>query len=418
MYLGMAILYQSPDSLQPSALATHLRHSKPEIHEVIFYPGSKDGNANTEPVSVAMLSGSHISERQAPLSLPTSSGLVTRAISALTGFAGNLLSSTTNIPQSDDRVTNRESYGVARGIEFEGESQSSSTRGYDSIVELSENIAGATSAAGSHQPIPALRRLLASETTPRKSWQPTANAEPASYRAYSVRQRVRVTSSVMVQSSRESRRPRLMSSPNFQLSDLVYTKIIFHALKHPHQTVNGVLLGGHSQSVGRTVDIVDAVPLQHHWTNLSPMMEVGLGMVTNYARTRQLQIVGYYQAPERLDDTTLSPVGERVACKIKESFETPVALVINGSKLDDANGGALVLRFTSLSQSSLHLARRMDLLGKFGDFDDYLEITRSIFNERGCRSCAERAALSVFLRFVIVGSTAGRVNTVDDNDRP
>ena len=71
---------------------------------------------------------------------------------------------------------------------------------------------------------------------------------------------------------------RCMSSPSFQLADLAYTKIILHALKHPHKTVNGVLLGVHA-STGRTVDIVDAVPLQHHWTNLSPMMEAGLGIV-------------------------------------------------------------------------------------------------------------------------------------------
>ena len=51
--------------------------------------------------------------------------------------------------------------------------------------------------------------------------------------------------------------------------------------------------------------------------------------VANYAQTRQLQIVGYYQAPERLGDTTLSLVGERVACKIKESFEKPIALVVS-----------------------------------------------------------------------------------------
>jgi ER membrane protein complex subunit 8/9 len=70
-----------------------------------------------------------------------------------------------------------------------------------------------------------------------------------------------------------------MSSPSFQLADLAYTKIILHALKHPHRTVHGVLIGASSQSVDRTVDIVDAVPLQHHWTNLGPMMEVGLGMV-------------------------------------------------------------------------------------------------------------------------------------------
>ena len=70
-----------------------------------------------------------------------------------------------------------------------------------------------------------------------------------------------------------------MSSPSFQLADLAYTKLVLHALKYPHQTVNGVLLGAPSPSVGQTVDIVDAVPLQHHWTNLSPMMELGLGLV-------------------------------------------------------------------------------------------------------------------------------------------
>jgi hypothetical protein len=68
-----------------------------------------------------------------------------------------------------------------------------------------------------------------------------------------------------------------ISSPNYHLEDLAYAKLILHALKYPHQTVNGVLLG-HPPSSGIVV-IVDAVPLQHHWTNLSPMMEVGLGMV-------------------------------------------------------------------------------------------------------------------------------------------
>ena len=64
---------------------------------------------------------------------------------------------------------------------------------------------------------------------------------------------------------------------SFQLQDLAYAKVIIHALKYPHRTVNGVLLG-HPPSSG-TVVIVDAVPLQHHWINLSPAMEVGLGMV-------------------------------------------------------------------------------------------------------------------------------------------
>ena len=69
-----------------------------------------------------------------------------------------------------------------------------------------------------------------------------------------------------------------MSGPNFLLSDLAYTKLICHALKYPHKTVNGLLLGRHP-APNFPIDIVDAVPLLHHWTNISPMMEVGLGMV-------------------------------------------------------------------------------------------------------------------------------------------
>lgn len=72
-----------------------------------------------------------------------------------------------------------------------------------------------------------------------------------------------------------------MSAPNFRLDDLVYTKLIVHALKYPHKTVTGLLIGRQSTS-GSSVDVIDAVPLQHHWTNLSPMMEVGLGMVRSY----------------------------------------------------------------------------------------------------------------------------------------
>src|SRR6266699_2963129 len=71
---------------------------------------------------------------------------------------------------------------------------------------------------------------------------------------------------------------RGMSGPKFHLHDLAYTKVICHALKYPHKTVNGLLLGPHP-APDAPIDIVDAVPLQHHWTNLSPMMEVGLGMV-------------------------------------------------------------------------------------------------------------------------------------------
>ncbi|KAI0052215.1 UPF0172-domain-containing protein [Auriscalpium vulgare] len=179
-------------------------------------------------------------------------------------------------------------------------------------------------------------------------------------------------------------------STGYKLTDLAYSKLIVHALKHPHAAVNGVLLGT-AQPGGKTVDIVDAVPLLHHWVNLSPMMELGLEKVALHAETRGLAIVGFYHAWERVDEAALSPVGERVAAKLKESFPDAVALVIVGAKLGKDDDHALV-PYTSISattfrpaQSSvLHVtpglpSRIVDIVRNtyvhedFKDFDDYLE---------------------------------------------
>lgn len=62
----------------------------------------------------------------------------------------------------------------------------------------------------------------------------------------------------------------------YTLSHQAYLKIIFHAAKHPHKPVNGVLLGKQTE---KSVLVSDAVPLLHLWTSLSPMMEIGLDLV-------------------------------------------------------------------------------------------------------------------------------------------
>ena len=41
-----------------------------------------------------------------------------------------------------------------------------------------------------------------------------------------------------------------------------------------------------------------------------------------------MKVVGYYQACERLDDTALAPIGEKVASKVKAKFEDAIALVV------------------------------------------------------------------------------------------
>jgi ER membrane protein complex subunit 8/9 len=53
------------------------------------------------------------------------------------------------------------------------------------------------------------------------------------------------------------------------------------------------------------------------------MMKAGV-----HADSLELKLVGYYQACERQDDSALGPVGERIASKIKQSFEQAIALVV------------------------------------------------------------------------------------------
>lgn len=65
---------------------------------------------------------------------------------------------------------------------------------------------------------------------------------------------------------------------SYTLTDQAYLKVIFHAAKHPHLPVNGVLLGKSASSAA--VVIEDAIPLLHHWTSLSPMMEIALDLVS------------------------------------------------------------------------------------------------------------------------------------------
>ncbi|KAI0284169.1 hypothetical protein BC826DRAFT_1109804 [Russula brevipes] len=187
-----------------------------------------------------------------------------------------------------------------------------------------------------------------------------------------------------------------MAGPNFRLTNLASTKSS-SIPQIPAPEVNGVFLGKPSET-DPTIIIFDAVPLQHHWTNLSPMMEVGLGLAANHANRNQLYVVGYYEAPARLGDTQLSPVGERVAAKIKESFPTPIAVVLNGSKLNEESSAVLVTYVPAspaattfrhadgklwfdwtVTTRTLHLVRHSNMLDKFWDCDDYLEDQRAPF---------------------------------------
>ncbi|KAJ7069647.1 hypothetical protein C8F01DRAFT_1207243 [Mycena amicta] len=148
---------------------------------------------------------------------------------------------------------------------------------------------------------------------------------------------------------------------------------------------------------GGIVSVVDAIPLLHHWTSLSPMMEIGLDLAGRHADSAGLNLVGYYQACERIDDVSLAPVGERVAGKLKEGFKNAVAFVVDGEKLGSGEAALIPylpqgitwrpesgeqgfsagskFQFTSkdAAQRALALVRDEWRHETFGDFDDHLE---------------------------------------------
>ncbi|KIJ62582.1 hypothetical protein HYDPIDRAFT_176400 [Hydnomerulius pinastri MD-312] len=184
---------------------------------------------------------------------------------------------------------------------------------------------------------------------------------------------------------------------SYSISHEAYVKIFLHAAKHPHKPVNGVLLGKLSSGV---VTIQDVIPLLHHWTSLSPMMEIGLDLAKGHSESAGLSLVGYYQACERIDDAALAPVGERVAQQIRSQFSDAIAFVIDGDALGSGDaalipylpqpgstswrpqalnppaftaGSQITLANPASPSSAVSLVRDHHLHHKFGDFDDHLE---------------------------------------------
>ncbi|KAH7919243.1 UPF0172-domain-containing protein [Leucogyrophana mollusca] len=200
---------------------------------------------------------------------------------------------------------------------------------------------------------------------------------------------------------------------SYTISHQAYLKIFFHAAKHPHLRVNGVLLGKLDSSSQRVL-IEDVIPLLHHWTSLSAMMSIGLNLAQGHAESLGLVLVGYYQACERLDDTALAPVGEKVAEELRQQFKEVIAFVIDGDKL--GSGGPALIPYLPLASTSswrpytaqpppfssgsqfslatpdspsqaVTLVRDAQMHQKFGDFDDHLEdVTIDWLRNKACMS--------------------------------
>jgi len=110
-------------------------------------------------------------------------------------------------------------------------------------------------------------------------------------------------------------------------------RLTLHAIKYPHASCNGILLGRIDDG---DVFVSEIVPICHTFTTLPWQMEIALCMVDKACQksAEQTGIVGYYQCNERLDDLDLGPVGQKIADSI--------CRLVAGGKSD---GVVLMVRF-------------------------------------------------------------------------
>ncbi|KZV43758.1 ER membrane protein complex subunit 8/9 [Dorcoceras hygrometricum] len=118
----------------------------------------------------------------------------------------------------------------------------------------------------------------------------------------------------------------------YEIHQTAYIKLILHALKHRTTAVNAVLLGRSSAS-GSSVEIFDSVPLFHSQIGLLPPLEIALIMIEEYYGERGLNIVGYFHANERWNDSELGGVAKNIGDHITRYFPQAALLLLDNKKL-------------------------------------------------------------------------------------
>ncbi|KAJ1920385.1 hypothetical protein H4219_001361 [Mycoemilia scoparia] len=125
-----------------------------------------------------------------------------------------------------------------------------------------------------------------------------------------------------------------MTSKSYSISTQAYAKAIMHCAKYPSSTVHGILLTDPKSS---PIRVVDAVPVAHLWTDLTPIFEVALQQVQIYAESKNLKVGGYYVAYENVKHNVLSPSGKVFADTVLKLNPDSLALVIDNELLSPEN---------------------------------------------------------------------------------
>ncbi len=108
-----------------------------------------------------------------------------------------------------------------------------------------------------------------------------------------------------------------------------YSVLFLHCCRYPTRSLNGLLIG---RADGDSVSVEQVLPLFHTQISLAPMLEAALLLADEHCQQSGLQIVGYYQANELVDDLDLGPFGKKICEKIRSqsSLSAAAFFVLDG----------------------------------------------------------------------------------------
>ncbi|KAH7721956.1 neighbor of COX4-like protein [Aphelenchoides avenae] len=118
-----------------------------------------------------------------------------------------------------------------------------------------------------------------------------------------------------------------------EISSTAYSKVVLHAIKYPHCTVRGVLLGRKGSGGESDVRILDVIPALHN-ALLAPPVEMLFIHLDAYCQESKLDILGVYFGKDRLNDESLDDAWCRIAVdKLQTPQYCPIVLQIENHKL-------------------------------------------------------------------------------------
>lgn len=123
------------------------------------------------------------------------------------------------------------------------------------------------------------------------------------------------------------------------ISPEVFALMGVHASCHPTTPLHGVLVGNRNKSKNGEVEITDAFPICHE-SPTKILVETSLSLILSVLEddnNNKKSIVGWYTAPELLDETKPGPVALRIVASIAAAASAtggePVLLVLNNDKI-------------------------------------------------------------------------------------